>query len=70
MYFKRLRDMREDHDLKQTKIAEMLGITQTVYSRYERGLRTIPIDLLIRLSEFYQVSCDYLLGLTDNPTQR
>ena len=70
MYFKRLRDMREDHDLKQTEIAEMLGITQTVYSRYERGLRTIPIDLLIRLSEFYQVSCDYLLGLTDNPTHR
>ena len=69
MYFKRLRDMREDHDLKQAELAEMLGIKQTVYSRYERGLRTIPIDLLIRLSKFYQVSCDYLLGLTDNPTK-
>ena len=61
--------MREDHDLKQAELAEMLGIKQTVYSRYERGLRTIPIDLLIRLSKFYQVSCDYLLGLTDNPTK-
>lgn len=67
MYFKRLRDMREDHDLKQAEIAEILGITQTVYSRYERGFRTIPIDLLIRLSKYYQVSCDYLLGLTDDP---
>ena len=69
MYFKRLRDMREDHDLKQAEIAEILEIKQTVYSRYERGLRTIPVDLLIRLSKFYQVSCDYLLGLTDNPTK-
>ena len=69
MYFKRLRDMREDHDLKQAEIAEILEIKQTVYSRYERGLRTIPVDLLIRLSKFYQVSCDYLLGLTDNPNK-
>ena len=58
--------MREDHDLKK---AEILEIKQTVYSRYERGLRTIPVDLLIRLSKFYQVSFDFLLGLTDNPTK-
>ena len=67
MYFRRLRDMREYHDFKQREIAEKLGIAQTVYSRYERGARTIPIEYLIFLSKLYRVSCDYLLGLTDDP---
>lgn len=62
MYFRRLRDMREDRDLKQADIAEYLGIRQTVYSRYERGYQTIPLEHLIRLADFYQVSLDYLTG--------
>lgn len=67
MEFKRLRDMRTDHDLKQVEVAKILHIAQTVYSRYERGVRTIPVELLIELSKLYDVSTDYLLGLTDNP---
>ena len=67
MYFKRLRDMREDHDLKQIDIADYLGIAQTVYSRYERGFQTIPVEHLIMLAERYDVSTDYLLGLTEQP---
>jgi len=66
-YYRRLRDMREDHDLSQNKLAEYLGIAQTQYSRYERGVRAIPVDLLIRLAVLYKTSTDYLLGLTDNP---
>ncbi len=65
MYFKRLRDMREDHDLKQADIAEYLGIAQTVYSRYERGFQTIPLEHLLKLADFYKVTTDYLLGRTD-----
>ena len=67
MYFRRLIDMREDADLKQTDIAEYLGIQQTVYSRYERGFQTIPLELLIRLADYYHVSLDYLTGRTDKP---
>ncbi len=67
MYFKRLRDMREDHDMKQVEIADYLGIAQTVYSRYERGFQTIPVEHLIKLAELYRVSVDYLLGRTENP---
>lgn len=65
MYFKRLRDMREDNDLKQSDIAKHLGIAQTVYSRYERGFQTIPVEHLIKLAKYYNVSTDYLLGLKD-----
>ena len=61
MYLPRLRDLREDRDLKQTDIAELLGIQQTVYSRYERGHQTIPLEHLVKLAEFYQVSVDVLL---------
>ena len=57
--------MREDADLKQRDIAEYLGIQQTVYSRYERGFQTIPLELLIRLADYYHVSLDYLTGRTD-----
>ena len=63
MYLPRLRDLREDRDLKQTVIAELLGIQQTVYSRYERGHQTIPLEHLVKLAEFYQVSVDALLEL-------
>ena len=61
MYLPRLRDLREDHDLKQEEGAKLLGIQQTVYSRYERGARTIPLEHLVKLAEFYQVSVDALL---------
>lgn len=67
LYFRRLRDMREDADLKQKDIAEILGIRQNVYSRYERGFQTIPLEHLIRLADYYQVSTDYLLERTNNP---
>lgn len=65
MYFRRLRDLREDNDLKQKEVAAYLGIAQTVYSRYERGFQTIPIEHLLKLAELYKVSTDYLLGRTD-----
>ena len=57
--------MREDADLSQEQLAQMLGIRQTVYSRYERGYQTIPLPLLIQLADYYQVSLDYLTGRTD-----
>ena len=63
MYFRRLRDLREDHDLKQIDVAEYLGIMQTVYSRYERGYQTLPVEHLIKLTELYHVTSDYILGL-------
>lgn len=62
MYFRRLRDMREDADLKQKDVADYLGIQQTVYSRYERGFQTIPLEYLIKLADYYHVSLDYLIG--------
>ena len=67
MYLRRLRDLREDHDLSQAQIAELLGIQQTVYSRYERGAQTIPLQHLVSLAQYYTVSTEYMLGLTDNP---
>ena len=62
MYFRRLRDLREDKDLKQVDVAKYLGIQQTVYSRYERGFQTIPVEHLIKLADFYNVTTDYILG--------
>ena len=64
MYFQRLKDLREYRDLLQKDIAEILGISQTVYSRYERGAQTIPVMHLIKLADFYKTSTDYLLGRT------
>ena len=68
MYFQRIRDLREDCDLTQREVAEFLGIQQTVYSRYERGFQTIPVEHLLKLADFYHVSTDYLLGRTNNKT--
>lgn len=66
MYFtQRLRDLREDKDLKQEDIAKVLKITRQQYQLYESGKRKIPIDLLIELCKFYNVSADYILGFTD-----
>jgi transcriptional regulator with XRE-family HTH domain len=65
--YQRIRDLREDNDLKQRQLADFLNCSQQVYSNYELGQRDIPTDILIKLSEFYGVSVDYLLGLTSNP---
>ena len=67
--YQRIRDLREDRDLNQKHLAEYLNCSQQVYSNYELGQRDIPTDVLIRLSQFYQVSTDYILGLTNNPKQ-
>ena len=64
-YTRRLRDLREDHDKTQQDIAEVLGTSQTMYARYERGANELPLRHLIKLAEYYQVSTDYLLGLSD-----
>ncbi len=64
-YYPRLRSLREDHDLTQQKVAEFLGIQQVQYSRYERGLRDLPTDILIRLAKLYKTSSDYILELSD-----
>lgn len=61
----RLKEIRKDNDYNQIEIAKVLGITQVQYSRYETGERLIPITHLIKLAEYYNVSVDYLLGLTD-----
>ena len=65
--YKRIRDLREDHDIKQKDVAEYLQCTQVCYSHYENGKRDIPTDVLIKLANYYNVSIDYLLGRTDNP---
>ncbi len=66
-YIKRIRDLREDHDKTQTEIAEILGTSQTMYARYERGANELPIHHLISLCEYYGVTADYILGLDDKP---
>ncbi|MGN0994438.1 MAG: helix-turn-helix domain-containing protein [Butyricicoccus sp.] len=62
MYYQRLRDLREDHDLTQKEVAAVLGIDQRVYSNYETGKREIPVHHLVKLADFYRVTTDYLLG--------
>lgn len=65
--YSRLRDLREDRDMNQTQIAEILGMSQTGYSKYETGENDVPTAILIKLAKFYGTSIDYLLGETDNP---
>lgn len=65
--YQRIRDLREDLDLSQAKIAKALNCSQQAYSNYELGQRDIPTAVLIRLAEFHRTSIDYLLGLTDEP---
>lgn len=65
MYLKRLRDLREDRDLKQFTIAEFLGITRQQYSLYEIGKRDIPAEYIRKLAKFYNTSCDYILEMTN-----
>ena len=63
--FPRIRELREDADLSQTKLAHKLGMSQTGYSKYETGENDIPTAVLIKLSKLYDVSVDYMLGLSD-----
>ena len=63
--YQRIRDLREDRDMTQKQIAQMLGISQTGYSKYETGENDIPTQVLIKLADFYQTTTDYLLGRTD-----
>lgn len=66
-YYQRLRDVREDKDLKQQNIADILGIGQSDYSKYERGVNMMGIDKYIKLAQYYNISLDYLCGLIDEP---
>lgn len=70
MYFKRLEDLRIDADKTQKEIAQILSCEREVYRRYEKGIYEIPVWALIKLSDFYGVSTDYILGLTDTPDKR
>ena len=64
-YQRRLRDLREDHDKTQQQIADLLGTSQTMYARYERGATELPLRHLLVLADYYGVSVDYLLGRSD-----
>lgn len=65
MFFKRIRELREDKDLTQKQISEILSCSQRIYSNYERGEVNIPIEIVIKLADFHGVSTDYILGRTD-----
>ncbi len=67
MQFKNLRAIREDNDIKQKEIAKYLNVSQNTYSQYETGIISLTAEVLIKLSNFYHVSIDYLLDRTDNP---
>ena len=67
MPFKNLRSIREDRDIKQKDIAKYLNVSQNTYSQYETGVISLTAEVLIKLSDFYGVSIDYLLDLTENP---
>lgn len=65
--YERIRNFREDRDLTQKQVAEMLGMSQTGYSKYETVENDIPTQILIKLADYYNTTTDYLLGRTDNP---
>lgn len=65
MFFKRLYDLRIDNDMTQQQVADHLMCNRQVYARYERGLREIPVSMVVKLAELYNVSTDYILGLSD-----
>ena len=67
-YQRRIRDLREDHDLTQQQVAALLGTSQTMYARYERGANELPIRHLITLADYYHVTTDYILGRSDRKT--
>ena len=61
----RIRDMREDQDISQQQIADYLMCDQSLYSKYERGERTVPLEIMVKLADYYHTSLDYLVGITD-----
>lgn len=65
----RLKDLREDNDVKQKQLAEYLNIKQNTYSQYENEKREIPIEMLWKLADFYNTSVDYIIGRTENPNR-
>ena len=67
-YQRRIRDLREDHDLTQRQVAELLGTSQTMYARYERGTNELPIRHLIVLADYYHVTTDYIMGRSSRKT--
>lgn len=67
MRFKNLRDIREDNDIKQKDVAKYLNVSQNTYSQYETGTISLTAEVLIKLSDYYNVSIDFLLDRTDNP---
>ncbi len=69
-YYPRLRDLREDMDLTQDQLVKILQMHKTTYTNYEQGKREPPFELIIKLAKFYNVSTDYIAGLTDNPHKR
>jgi len=64
----KIRDMREDADLTQQQVAKYLMCDQSLYSKYERGERDVPLEIMVKLAQFYKTSVDYLVGLTNNKT--
>ena len=66
-YYRRLRDLREDHDMTQQQVADILHCDRSQYARYERGWRDIPTPLLRKLAKLYNTSIDYILEMTDDP---
>lgn len=70
MYLKRLEDLRIDHDLTQQDIADVLFCKREVYRRYEKGIRELPLSYAIKLAQYYKVSLDYLVGLSDSQKQK
>ena len=67
VYYPRLKDLRDDKDLTQDELVEILGMHKTTYTNYEQGKREIPFALAMRLAEFYNVSLDYIAGFTNDP---
>ena len=67
MFIKRLHDLRVDNDLTQQQVADYLMCNRQVYARYERGLREMPVSMIVKLADFYKTSVDYILDRTDNP---
>ena len=67
MLYCRIRNLREDHDMKQRDVADFLNCSQQVYSNYELGQRDIPTEVLIKISQLYNVSVDYILEISNNP---
>ena len=67
MQYIRIKNLRLDHDVKQVEIAHHLGVSQNTYSDYELGKINVPVDIIVKLADFYNLSTDYILNLTDNP---